>query len=173
MPAVASRVVQIFGKPASKGVNPDEIVAMGAAVQSGIMGGEMQEIVLLDVTPHTLGVKVAGDKMSVMIGANTTIPTRERKVFATAADEQDFVAIEVYQGQSDKASQNRFLGRFVLGDLPPRKAGEVRVEVAFSVDAEGLLDVSATELMTGRATTVRIEAGSGLSASELDKLVKK
>jgi molecular chaperone DnaK len=170
MPAVQKRVVQIFGKEPSKNVNPDEIVAMGAAIQSGIMGGELQEVILLDVTPHSLGIRVAGDKMSVIIPANTTIPTRERKVFATTEDNQDFVAISVYQGGSDVASQNRSLGRFVLGDLPRGPAGKVRVEVLFSMDADGILEVSAAELSTGKAATVTIEAASGLSRDELARL---
>jgi molecular chaperone DnaK len=173
MPAVAARVVEIFGKAPSKGVNPDEIVAMGAAVQSGIMGGALQEIILLDVTPHSLGVRVAGDKMSVLVPANTTIPTREKKVFATTEDKQDLVAIEVYQGEHEKASQNRHLGRFVLGDLPIKKAGEVRVEVSFTIDADGVLEVTASALETGQATSVRIEAASGLARSELARLTKR
>jgi molecular chaperone DnaK len=172
MPSVASRVVHIFGKQPSKGVNPDEIVAMGAAVQSGIMGGALQEIILLDVTPHSLGVRVAGDRMSVVVPANTTIPTREKKTFATTENNQSLVAIEIYQGEQEKASQNRHLGRFVLGDLPLRKAGEVRVEVLFTLDADGVLEVSATVLESGQAASVRIEAASGLSRSELERLTR-
>ena len=122
MPAVQERAERIFGKPGSKGVNPDEIVAMGAAVHSGIMGGELQEVVLLDVTPHNMGVKVAGDRMWVVIPANTSIPTRAKKVFATTEDNQTFVAIEIYQGEHELASKNRRLGRFVLGDLTRRAA---------------------------------------------------
>ncbi|HEU5057580.1 MAG TPA: molecular chaperone DnaK [Kofleriaceae bacterium] len=170
MPAVTAKVVSIFGKQPSKGVNPDEIVAIGAAVQSGIMGGELTDVVLLDVTPHSLGVKVAGDRMSVVIPANTTIPTREQKVFATTDDNQSFVAIEVVQGESERASDNRFLGRFVLGDLPARAAGRVRVSVAFTLDADGLLEVTASEAESGRAASVRIEAASGLTAAELARL---
>jgi molecular chaperone DnaK len=173
MPAVAAKVVEIFGKQPSKGVNPDEIVAMGAAVQSGIMGGELQEIILLDVTPHSLGVRVAGDRMSVLVPANTTIPTREKKVFATTENNQDFVAIEVYQGEGEKASANRHLGRFVLGDLPVKKAGEVRVEVLFTLDADGVLEVSASELGSGRAASVRIEAASGLSRADIARLAQR
>src|SRR5439155_26758655 len=115
MPAVQERAERIFGKPGSKGVNPDEIVAMGAAVHSGIMGGELQEVVLLDVTPHNMGVKVAGDKMSVVIPGNTSIPTRAKKVFATTEDNQTFVAIEVFQGEHEMASENRRPGRCVVG----------------------------------------------------------
>ncbi len=170
MPAVQERVVDIFGKEPSKGVNPDEIVAMGAATQSGVMGGELQEVILLDVTPHSLGIRVAGDKMSVLIPSNTTVPTRERKVFATTEDNQDFVAITVYQGDAEKASDNRRLGRFVLGDLPRASAGRVRVEVSFTIDADGILEVSATETSSGKATSVQIEAASGLSPEELRRL---
>jgi molecular chaperone DnaK len=173
MPAVQERVVQIFGRAPSKGVNPDEIVAMGAAVHSGIMGGELQEVVLLDVTPHDLGVRVAGDKMSVVIPANTSIPTRERKLFATTEDNQTFVAIEVFQGQSASTNENRRLGRFVLGDLKSGPRGQTRVEVSFTLDADGILQVAATELATGKATTVKIEAASGLAPDELNRLASQ
>jgi molecular chaperone DnaK len=170
MPAVQERAVRIFGKPASKGVNPDEIVAMGAAVHSGIMGGELQEVVLLDVTPHNMGVKVAGDKMSVVISANTSIPTRAKKVFATTEDNQNFVAIEIHQGEHDLASRNRRLGRFVLGDLKAAPRGQTKVEVSFTMDADGILEITATEIGTGRAASVTIEASSGLTADEISRL---
>ena len=170
MPAVQDQVVAIFGKPAHKGVNPDESVAMGAAVYSGVIGGELQEVVLLDVTPHDLGVKVAGDRMSVIIPANTSIPTREKKVFATTEDNQTFVAIEIYQGAHATASRNRRLGRFVLGDLEARPRGAVRVEVSFSLDADGILQVDAVETSTGRVASVTIEAGSGLTGDEIKRL---
>jgi molecular chaperone DnaK len=170
MPIVQERAVQIFGKPASKGVNPDEIVAMGAAVHSGIMGGELQEVVLLDVTPHNMGVKVAGDRMSVVIFANTSIPTRAKKIFATTEDNQTYVAIEIYQGENDLASKNRRLGRFVLGDLKPAPRGATKVEVSFTMDADGILEVTAAEIGTGRAASVEIEASSGLTAEEIQRL---
>jgi molecular chaperone DnaK len=170
MPAVQERAVGIFGKQPSKGVNPDEIVAMGAAVHSGIMGGELQEIVLLDVTPHNMGVKVAGDRMSVVLEANTSIPTRAKKVFATTEDNQTFVAIEIHQGEHELASKNRRLGRFVLGDLRPGPRGATKVEVSFSMDADGILEVSATEVGTGRAASVTVEASSGLTAEEIARL---
>ena len=150
VPAVQQKVVDIFKKSPSKNVNPDEIVAMGAAIQSGIIGGELQEVILLDVTPHSLGVRVTQGRMAVVIPAQTTIPTEERKVFATTEDNQAFVAIQVYQGESEIADENRRLGRFVLGDLPPGKAGKVQVEVLFSMDVDGILAVSATELSTGQ-----------------------
>jgi len=170
MPVVQERAVQIFGKPASKGVNPDEIVAMGAAVHSGIMGGELQEVVLLDVTPHNMGVKVAGDRMSVVIVANTSIPTRAKKIFATTEDNQTYVAIEIYQGENDLASRNRRLGRFVLGDLKPAPRGATKVEVSFTMDADGILEITAAEIGTGRAASVQIEASSGLTAEEIQRL---
>jgi len=170
MPAVQERAVKIFGKPASKGVNPDEIVAMGAAVHSGIMGGELQEVVLLDVTPHDMGVKVAGDRMSVVIPSNTSIPTRAKKIFATTEDNQTFVAIEVYQGAETAASRNRRLGRFVLGDLRSAPRGATKVEVSFTMDADGILEVAASEVGTGRASSVTIEASSGLTAEEIQRL---
>jgi molecular chaperone DnaK len=170
MPAVQARVRDIFGREPFKGVHPDEIVAMGAAVQGGIVGGEIQEVVLLDVTPHTLGLKTAGDRMSVLIPENTAIPTRARKVFATTEDDQEFVSLEVYQGAAAAASQNRFLGRFILGDLPRRRRGEVRVEVEFTLDADGLLEVRAAELSTGRATSVTIAAASGLAPGEVERV---
>ncbi|HEX7843243.1 MAG TPA: molecular chaperone DnaK [Kofleriaceae bacterium] len=170
MPAVQERAVQIFGKPASRGVNPDEIVAMGAAVHSGIMGGELQEVVLLDVTPHDMGVKVAGDRMSVVITANTSIPTRAKKIFATTEDNQTYVAIEIYQGEHELASRNRRLGRFILGDLRPAPRGVTKVEVSFTMDADGILEVTAAEVGTGRAASVQIEASSGLTAEEIQRL---
>jgi molecular chaperone DnaK len=170
MPAVQERAVRIFGKQPSKGVNPDEIVAMGAAVHSGIMGGELQEVVLLDVTPHDMGVKVAGDRMSVVITSNTSIPTRAKKVFATTEDNQTFVAIEIYQGAHELASRNRRLGRFVLGDLRAAPRGATKVEVAFTMDADGILEITAAEIGTGRAASVTIEASGGLTADEIARL---
>ena len=170
MPAVQERAVKIFDKPPSRGVNPDEIVAMGAAVHSGIMGGELQEVVLLDVTPHDMGVKVAGDRMSVVITANTSIPTRAKKVFATTEDNQTFVAIEIYQGEHELASRNRRLGRFVLGDLRAAPRGATKVEVSFTMDADGILEIAAAEIGTGRAASVTIEASSGLTAEEIARL---
>jgi molecular chaperone DnaK len=170
MPVVQERAVQIFGKPASRGVNPDEIVAMGAAVHSGIMGGELQEVVLLDVTPHDMGVKVAGDRMSVVIQANTSIPTRAKKVFATTEDNQTFVAIEIHQGEHELASKNRRIGRFIFDELEPAPRGRTKVEVSFTMDADGILEVTAVEVSTGRIASMTIEASSGLTAEEIANL---
>lgn len=170
MPAVQERALEIFGKAPSKHVNPDEIVAMGAAAQSAVLGGELQEVVLLDVTPHALGVRVTGDRFSVIIEANASIPTREQKVFSTTADDQDFVAIEIYQGSDPTASKNRRLGRFTLGNLTVAPKGRTKVEVAFMVDADGIVHVSATEIGTGNAATVTVEPSSGLSPSQVREL---
>ncbi len=170
MPAVQAKVFEIFGREPSKGVNPDEIVAKGAATQSGIMGGELQEVILLDVTPHTLGMRVAGDRMSFLIPANTTIPTRAEKTFATTEDNQTYVSIEVYQGESENTSENRKLGKFVLSDLKPGPAGSVRIHVSFTLDADGILAVSAVNRATGREASVKIEAASGLSPAEIERL---
>src|SRR3569623_1714901 len=170
LPAVQERAERVFGKPGSKGVNPDEIVAMGAAVHSGIMGGELQEVVLLDVTPHNMGVRVAGDKMSVVIGSNTSIPTRAKKVFATTEDNQAFVAIEIYQGEHELASKNRRLGKFVLGDITRAPRGRTKVEVSFTMDADGILEVTAVEVGTDKVATVTIEASSGLTQDEINSL---
>ena len=139
-------------------------------VRLEITGSRESDVLLLDVTPHSMGIKVTGDRMSVIIPRNTTIPTRERKVFSTTDDNQDFVAIEVYQGEDAQAPGNRMLGRFILGDLPKRPAGQVRVEVSFNMDADGILHVAATELTTGNATTIMIQASSGLSPAELQRL---
>ncbi len=170
MPSVQERVVKIFEREPSKGVNPDEIVAMGAATQSAIMGGELQELVLLDVTPHALGIRVAGDKMSVLLSSNTTLPTRAKKTFATTETGQTFVSLEVYQGGDSKVTENRYLGRFTLGDLPARPAGKTHVEVTFTMDADGLLEVTATETETGLAATVTLEPAGGLSTDEVAAL---
>jgi molecular chaperone DnaK len=170
MPAVVERAVEIFGRPPSKNVNPDEIVAMGAAVHSGILGGELQEVVLLDVTPHSLGVRVTGDRMSIVIPANTSIPCREKKIFATTEDMQSFVAVEIYQGEHENVKKNRRLGRFLLGDLKKAVKGATRVEVSFTMDADGILSVSATEVGTGREASVTIEPHGGLTADEIARL---
>ncbi len=170
MPAVQSRVVEIFGRQPSKGVNPDEIVALGAAVQSGIIGGELQEVVLLDVTPHSLGIRVAGDRMSVLLTANTSIPARASKTFSTTEDNQRFVTLEVHQGEDENAANNRYLGRFTLGDLTPKPKGKTRVEVHFTMDVDGLLEVTATEKDGGKEATVTIDPAGGLTQSEIDAL---
>jgi molecular chaperone DnaK len=170
MPIVQEKAQKIFGKPGSKGVNPDEIVAMGAAVHSGIMGGELQEVVLLDVTPHNMGIKLTGDRMAVVIASNTSIPTRAKRIFATTEDNQTHVEIEVFQGEHDSASKNRRIGRVFLGDLTPAPKARTKVEVSFTMDADGILEVTAVEIGTGQAASVTIEASSGLTADEIAAL---
>jgi molecular chaperone DnaK len=170
VPAVEKKAVEIFGKRPVKGVHPDEIVAIGAATQSGLMSGELAEVVLLDVTSHSLGIKIVGDKMSVIIARNTTVPTRAHKIFKTTEENQDFVSVEIYQGDAAKVTDNRLLGRFLLGDLPPGPAGSVQVEVVFTLDADGILHVDATEIRTGKTTSKKVLASSGLTPDEVDRL---
>jgi molecular chaperone DnaK len=170
MPMVQRKVEEIFGNKIAKDVNPDEIVAVGAAIQSGILAGEIEDVVLLDVTPHSLGVRVKGDRMSKVIPRNTTIPTSEAKRFATTEDDQTFVEVQVYQGEGEKVSDNTPLGRFTLGDLPARGKGEVQVEVNFLVNADGVLEVTAHELTSGKQASVRIDASGGLTKNEVREL---
>ncbi|MDD9942764.1 MAG: molecular chaperone DnaK [Myxococcales bacterium] len=171
MPAVQRKVEELFGEITARDSNPDEIVATGAAYQSGIMSGQLQDVVLLDVTPHSLGVKVKDDRMSVVIERNTTIPTSENKLFATTRPGQDYVDIEVYQGEHADADRNTYLGRFTLEDLPAKAAGKVTVLVTFMLDADGVLHVTAKETETGNNASVRIEPSSGLSQEKVGELV--
>jgi molecular chaperone DnaK len=170
MPAVQRHIENIFGRGASKGVNPDEIVAVGAATQSSVLMGGLREVVLLDVTPHALGIRAENDRMSVIIARGSTVPTREHKIFATTADDQTFVTIEVFQGEDGDVRKNRLLGEFTLSGLPRAKAGEVHVEVAFTIDVDGILHVTAKEMATGRAAAIQVNAFSGLSAAEVARL---
>jgi molecular chaperone DnaK len=170
MPAVRRKVEQIFGKITAKDVNPDEIVAIGAATQCAIMSGELADVVLLDVTPHSLGVRVKDERMSVVIDKNTTIPTSEKKLFATTRDNQDHVDILVYQGEHQHVWSNTSLGQFSLGDLPLKGAGKVNVEVTFLLDADGVLSVTARELTTDKAASVKITPSSGLSKHDVERL---
>jgi molecular chaperone DnaK len=172
MPAVRMQVEKIFGKISAKDVNPDEIVAIGAATQCAIMTGEIEDVVLLDVTPHSLGVRVKDGRMSRLIPKNTTIPTSEKKLFSTTRDNQDFVDIMVYQGEHPFVDDNTFLGRFTLGDLPLKAANEVNVEVTFLTDADGVLSVSAREVTTGQEASVRIAPSSGLTRAQVEDLSK-
>ncbi len=168
MPLVQDKVEQIFGRKPHKGVNPDEVVAVGAAVQSGILGGEVREIILLDVTPLNLGIRVAGDRVSTLIPKNSSIPTRATKLFTTTEDNQEFVHINVVQGESPKASENTLLGQFTLAGIPKGVAGHARIEVSFGIDADGIVSVSATDRHTGGAQSITVQHGIGLSADELD-----
>jgi molecular chaperone DnaK len=173
MPIVQERVKEIFGLKPSKGVNPDEVVAIGAAIQSGILGGEVREVILLDVTPLNLGIRVAGDRFSAVIAKNTSIPTRESKVFTTTEQNQDMVSITVLQGDSDIASQNKLLGMFNLTGIPPAPAGGPRIEVSFEIDTDGIVSVHAKDLKTGRSQSITVEGTSGLSEEELRRAVSR
>jgi molecular chaperone DnaK len=172
MPAVRRKVEEIFGKITAKDVNPDEIVAIGAATQCAIMSGELQDVVLLDVTPHSLGVRVKDERMSVVIEKNTTIPTSEKKLFATTRDNQSYVDIQVFQGEHEHVYSNTSLGQFNLGDLPLRPAGKVNVEVTFLLDADGVLSVTARELTTDKAASVKIAPSSGLAKNDVTRLAE-
>ena len=163
----------MFGKEGSKGVNPDEAVAVGAAIQGGILGGDVKDVLLLDVTPLSLGIETMGAVFTKLIPRNTTIPTRKSQIFSTAADGQTAVSIHVLQGEREMAAQNRTLGRFDLVGIPAAPRGVPQIEVTFDIDANGIVHVSAKDLGTGKEQSVRIESSSGLSESEIDRMVKE
>jgi molecular chaperone DnaK len=173
MPKVQQVVKELFGKEGSKGVNPDEAVAVGAAIQGGILGGDVKDVLLLDVTPLSLGIETMGAVFTKLIPRNTTIPTRKSQVFSTAADGQTAVSIHVLQGERELAAQNRTLGKFDLVGIPPAPRGVPQIEVTFDIDANGIVHVSAKDLGTGKEQSVRIESSSGLSDSEIDRMVKE
>ena len=173
IPAVQKLVKDIFGKDPNKGVNPDEVVAMGAAIQGGILGGDVKDVLLLDVTPLSLGIETLGGVFTKLIERNTTIPTRKSQIFSTAADNQTAVSIHVLQGEREMATQNRTLGRFDLVGIPPAPRGVPQIEVTFDIDANGIVHVSAKDLGTGKEQKIRIESSSGLSEDEIDKMVKE
>ncbi|MGE5186096.1 MAG: Hsp70 family protein [Acidobacteriota bacterium] len=172
-PAVQQMVERIFHRKPSKGANPDEVVALGAAAYAGILAGDSDEAALLDVTPHDLGIKVGPSGFSVMIPRNSMLPVRARKLFATTSDDQKFVSIELYQGESTDLAKNRKLGQIVLDDLPPGPAGSVRVELVMTVDVESLLNVSAKELRTGKEASVVIRPSGGLSQREIVEIINR
>ncbi|MES2647792.1 MAG: molecular chaperone DnaK [Bacteroidota bacterium] len=170
IPKVQEMVEKFFGKKSHKGVNPDEVVALGAAIQGAVLTGEVKDVLLLDVTPLTLGIETLGGVLTPMIPSNTTIPTKKVEVFSTAADNQPGVEIHVIQGERTKAADNKSLGRFQLADIPPAPRGVPQIEVTFDIDANGLLHVSAKDKGTGKEQKIRIEAGSGLSKEEIEKM---
>jgi len=173
MPAVVEKVKMVFGKEPHKGVNPDEVVAIGAAIQAGVLQGDVKDVLLLDVTPLSLGIETLGGVFTRLIERNTTIPTRKSEVFSTAADNQTSVEIHVLQGERQMAADNKTIGRFHLDGIPPAPRGVPQVEVTFDIDANGILNVSAKDTATGKQQKITITASSGLDKNEIDKIVKE
>ena len=173
MPAVQAKVKELIGKDPHKGVNPDEVVAVGAAIQGGVLKGEVKDVLLLDVTPLSLGIETKGGVMTKLIERNTTIPTRKSEVFSTAEDNQPSVEVHVLQGESEMATYNKTLGKFQLVGIPPAPRGMPQIEVAFDIDANGIINVSAKDLGTGNEQQIRIEGGSGLKQDEIDRMIKE
>nr|MBA3518511.1 Hsp70 family protein [Hyphomicrobiales bacterium] len=172
MPKVQEIVKQLFGKEPHKGVNPDEVVAMGAAIQAGVLQGDVKDVLLLDVTPLSLGIETLGGVFTRLIDRNTTIPTKKSQVFSTAEDSQGAVTIRVFQGEREMAADNKMLGQFDLVGIPPAPRGVPQIEVTFDIDANGIVNVSAKDKGTGKEQQIRIQASGGLSDAEIDKMVK-
>jgi molecular chaperone DnaK len=170
MPAVQEAVRKLFNKEPHKGVNPDEVVAIGAAIQAGVLGGEVKDILLLDVTPLTLSVETLGGVATHIIERNTTIPTRKSQIFSTASDNQSQVEIHVVQGERAMAADNKSLGKFILDGIPPAPRGVPQIEVTFDIDANGILKVTAQDKATGRSQHITITASSGLSEAEIERM---
>ncbi len=170
IPAIQQAVKVFFGKEPSKGVNPDEVVAIGAAIQGGVLTGDVKDVLLLDVTPLSLGIETMGGVMTKLIESNTTIPTKKTEIFSTATDNQPSVEIHILQGERPMANQNRTIGRFMLDGIPPAPRGVPQIEVAFDIDANGILHVSAKDKATGKEQKIRIEASSGLTEAEIQKM---
>jgi molecular chaperone DnaK len=171
MPAVQQRVKEIFGKEASKSVNPDEAVAIGASVQGGVLQGDVKDVLLLDVTPLSLGIETYGGVSTKLIDKNTTIPTRKSQVFSTASDNQPAVSIHVLQGEREMSADNKTLGRFELVGIPAAPRGVPQIEVTFDIDANGIVSVGAKDLGTGKEQSIKITASSGLSKEEIERMV--
>src|SRR5579862_9413167 len=173
MPRIQALVKEIFGKEPHKGVNPDEVVAVGAAIQGGVLGGEVKDLLLLDVTPLTLSIETMGGVATQMIPRNTTIPTKKTEMFSTAADNQTSVEVHVMQGERPMARDNRTLGKFHLTGLPPAPRGVPQIEVTFDIDANGILNVNAKDMATNKEQKIQITSSSGLSKEEVDRMAKE
>jgi molecular chaperone DnaK len=173
IPLVQEKVKQLFGREPNKTVNPDEVVAVGAAVQGGVLAGDVKDVLLLDVTPLSLGIETLGQVMTRLIEKNTTIPTRRSQIFSTAADSQPRVEIHVLQGEREVAGGNRTLGRFILDGIPPAPRGVPQIEVSFDIDANGILSVSAADKATGKEQSIRIEGSGGLATEEIERMVRE
>merc|ERR1719159_884335 len=173
MPRVQEIVKELFGKDACKGVNPDEVVAMGAAIQGGVLKGDVKDVLLLDVTPLSLGIETLGGVFTRLIPRNTTIPTKKGQVFSTAADNQTQVGIKVLQGEREMAADNKLLGQFDLVGIPPAPRGVPQIEVTFDIDANGIVNVSAKDKASGKQQNIRIQGSGGLSDADIERMVQE